>query len=205
MYADEGVSTLIYRATDNAGDQERTRSQELMIDTRKPVITAAFDAPTFTRIMQVTVHYGATDPTPGSGLASVGGQLDGAPVNDGQILDVFWAPLGQHTLVVTAADVAGWVTAAAASFELIATLASLSGTIARLRQLGEIDNDGIERSFLAKVHAATSAAQRGQPNVAQNELSALLAELSAQRGHHISDRAAQFLIGDVTYVQAHLA
>jgi hypothetical protein len=210
-YADEGTTTLYYRATDNAGDQESTESQVFMIDTRAPVITAPLN-PTSARVAPLVINFSAADPTPGSGLdsSSVNGLFsDGTfniqPVINGQTIDLFWQPLGTYGLAVTASDIAGNSANRTVSTQLIASLASLKATIIRLRQLSEIDNDGVENSFLADVDAATNAFNRGHSNVAVQTLGALLDELSAQRGNHITARAADLLSADVMYVQAHLS
>jgi hypothetical protein len=208
VLADEGVTTIYYRSKDNDGDLETARTQVFKIDTRPPTVTASFDKTQYTRLDPITIAYGATDPTPGSGLS-------GAPTAtfDGQTLTsnpqtfpaLFWQPLGTtNVLTVNAQDIAGWSSTTSLSFQLVVTLASLRGTITELRRLGEIDSDGIAQSFLAKVDAAIAAAGRGQANVARNQLSALLGEVSAQSGKHVTARAAQLLTGDIQYVQAHL-
>ncbi len=74
----------------------------------------------------------------------------------------------------------------------------------RLRKLDEIDSDGIENSLLAKVDTALAAQGRGQSKVVSNHLTALIHELEAQSGKHITVRAANLLIGDAHYIQTHL-
>lgn len=210
-YADEGVTTLYYYATDNAGDVESVESTTLMIDTRAPQLASTLPA-TFTRVTPLVIGYSASDPAPGSGLdtSSVGGVFNGGTftnvaVTNGQSLNMFWQPLGTYTLTVSASDIAGNAASQLFTTQLIATLASLAVEIQMMRQMGLIDNDGIERSFLAKVAAATDAFHRGQLNAAANQLGALLNDLAAQRGKHITEPADDLLAGDVAYVQTHLA
>jgi len=81
---------------------------------------------------------------------------------------------------------------------------SIQSWIVRLRKLDEIDSDGIENSLLAKVDAALAAQGRGQSKVVHNHLAALIHELEAQSGKHITVRAANLLIGDAHYIQTHL-
>lgn len=213
-YADEGVTTLYYYATDNAGDVESVENSTLMVDTRAPVL-ASTDPATFTRVTPLVIGYSATDPTPGSSVdaSSVVGLFSGpsgssfsnTPVTAGESLDMFWQPLGTYTLTVSASDIAGNSATQAFASRLIATLASLKIEIQMLRQMGLIDRDGIENSFLAYVAAATDAFQRGNLNAAANQLGALLNGLAAQSGHHITTAADNLLSGDVAYVQTHLA
>ena len=214
-YADEGVTTLYYYATDDAGDVESVESSTLMVDTRAPTLTST-DPATFTRVAPLVIGYSAADPTPGSGLdaSSVGAVFAGPsggttfinqPVTNGQSLNMFWAPLGTYTLTVSASDVAGNTASQAFTSQLIATLASLATEIQEMRQMGLIDNDGIENAFLSLVAAATAAFQSGQANAAANQLGALLNAIAAQSGQHITAPAATLLSGDVSYVQTHLA
>ena len=204
VYADEGATTLHYRAHDKAGGLETSKSTDFKIDTRKPVVTVSTDFPRYTRVQPFAVHFGATDPMPGSGLKSVNATLDGTAVTDGQTVDLFLFALGTHTETATAEDIAGWKTTQSASFEVIATLGSLSDTITALRGSGDISKDGLAQSLLAKVDAAISSQDRGQRTAALNQLQALLNELQAQDGKQISHRAAQILDADVRYVMAHL-
>ena len=56
---------------------------------------------------------------------------------------------------------------------------------------------GIENSLLAKVEAADRAEQNGQPDVAQNILSALLAEIDGLVGTHLTQEQADALLACV--------
>lgn len=188
-YSPEGITRLYYRARDNTLNAEQPRSHEFKIDTHTPIVAVFIDQPTYIRLQLFTAHLSASDPIPGSGLATVAASLDETPVSDGQTIDLLWYPLGTHNLSLTASDVAGWSTTNSASFQLIATRDSLVGLIRRLAALGEIDSEGVANSLLTK-------AQHGQ-------LNALLQEIRAQSGKHVTVRAADLLRGDVEYVIAH--
>jgi hypothetical protein len=189
-YSAEGITRLYYRARDNTLSEEQPRSYVFKIDTRAPTIVVSVEQPTYTRLQPFTAHFSASDPVPGSGLATIAATLDGTPVSDGQTTDLLWFPLGTHVLSVTASDVAGWSATNSASFDLIATQDSLVGLIRRLATLGEIDSDGVANSLVTKaLHA---------------QLNALLQAIRAQSGKHISARAADLLRGDVEYVIAHV-
>ncbi len=200
----EGVTNFEFRSIDEAGNVEPAQSQEIKIDTRPPEVDVWTDQSAYTRLEPFVVHYQVSDPVPGSGIDTVEANLDGQPVTSGEVIDLFWYSLGTHTVTVTATDLAGWTTAKQANFEVVADLDSLRATILHLRALGEIDSDGITNSLLAKVDGAIDAMGRGQKNAAINKLDALIHELEAQSGKHVSEQAAQLLIGDTQYVQAHL-
>jgi hypothetical protein len=66
QYTIEGVSTLYYRARDNASNIEPSNAQALKIDTRRPTTTGSISTTS-----GVTLTYAVTDPTPGSGVAGL--------------------------------------------------------------------------------------------------------------------------------------
>jgi pimeloyl-ACP methyl ester carboxylesterase len=74
-----------------------------------------------------------------------------------------------------------------------ATFVSVKAKIADLRGAGLIDNDGIAQSLTAKVEAAEAAAARGENEAARNVLGALINDLKAQTGKHVSEVAADQL------------
>jgi hypothetical protein len=200
----EGLNSLHYYSVDNANNTETANIKAVKIDSRRPLLTAWSDSLTYTRVQTYTVHYQASDPTPGSGIYTTTATLDGQSVVNNQAIDIFWYRLGTHSVVVTATDNAGWVTQQSTSFQLIATLDSLRATIIRLRQMGEIDNDGVENSFLVKVDGAIDMHKRGKDNQAINKLDALINDLNAQSAKHITQRGSALLIGDTQYVEGHL-
>jgi len=86
----------------------------------------------------------------------------------------------------------------------IATIGSVQDLIRELRRRGEIDSDGVMNSLLAKAQAAAASIARGNRTAALNQLGALLNELAAQSGKHITARGAAIASADVQYVMAHL-
>jgi hypothetical protein len=189
LYSLEGGTRLYYRARDNAFNEEPPRSHEFAIDTRAPLVTVSVDRSTCTRLEPFTAHFGASDPVPGSGLATVTAMVDTTPVSNGQTIDLLWYPLGTHVLSATASDIAGSTATRSEPFELIATPESLVGLIQKLASIGQIDSAGVVNSLLTK-------AQHGQ-------LDALLHEIRAQSGKHVAAQAADVLAADVEYVMAH--
>ncbi|MBZ0300365.1 MAG: hypothetical protein K8J31_11510 [Anaerolineae bacterium] len=65
------------------------------------------------------------------------------------------------------------------------TIASLAECVSHAASEGHITNAGIAKSLLAKLNAAQSALDRGQPSVAINTLEAFIREVQAQAGKHI--------------------
>lgn len=99
-------------------------------------------------------------------------------------------------------DKAGWTTTRTVVFDLRTTLERLRATILRLRQLGEIDRDGIVNGLLAKVDQAIAAQNRGKGTLASQHLEALIHELEGIRETHVTNRATDLLIDDSHYLQS---
>jgi hypothetical protein len=173
----------------------------MKIDTRAPAVSAWTDASTYNRLTPFIVHFTAADPVPGSGLKWTLATIDSTAVTAGETVDLLWYPLGTHTLTVTAEDVAGWSSTVTASFTITASAQTIIDTIRELVRRGEITNDGIAQSLIAKVEAAQAAQARGENKTASNILRAAIHELeSGIVGKHITQRAADLLIGDLQFV-----
>lgn len=81
-----------------------------------------------------------------------------------------------------------------------------AATVASLRDCVDhhIHNPGIVKSLLAKLDAAHAALDRGQPDVAVNNLYAFIHEVDAQAGKHIDPGHAAHLSMHATEVIAAL-
>jgi hypothetical protein len=164
-------------------------------DLVKPdVAVVAPEARAYDRADTLVVRFEATDAL--SGVFSIGATLDGRPIASGAAVDLVAMPLGAHVLRVAAEDTARNVAERVVTFELRATLPGLEAAIARLREDGRIDSDGIATSLLAKIAAARRATQAGRSGVAQEILGAFANELAAQRGKHVDAAAADLLAAD---------
>lgn len=115
-------------------------------------------------------------------------------------MDLFWLDLGSYSLNPRGEDNAGWVTTNSASFQLIATIESLQGTVERLCKENYINKKGICNSLGQKLDAALAAQNRGRFNVAVNILQAFQHEVNAQTGKAIKLEAARILLMDSNYV-----
>ena len=74
------------------------------------------------------------------------------------------------------------------------TIASLRECVQHAAHEGHIDNEGIARSLIAKLDAAQSALDRGQPRVAVQLLEAFVSEVRSQSGAHILPEHADHLL-----------
>jgi hypothetical protein len=74
------------------------------------------------------------------------------------------------------------------------TVQSLRDCVVHAAAAGHIDSPGVTKSLLATIDAAQAALDRGQTNVAVNDLQAFIQIVEAQAGKHIVAEHAQHLI-----------
>jgi|GEM_PF-4686009 len=105
VISSDGVHTLTFWSTDNAGNEEAPNSLTVKIDTAPPAITVSSptEGMSYPLGSVLTVSYAAADD--GSQVSVVSGVLNGVPVASG--MSVPLSALGAATLVVTAIDNAG--------------------------------------------------------------------------------------------------
>jgi Bacterial Ig domain/Chitobiase/beta-hexosaminidase C-terminal domain len=105
------TTTVKFRAWDNAGSIEATKSQTIRIDLTAP--TVAITAPSDGATVAGNVKITATASDVGSGIAQVSFYVDGVLIGSAKSspYSVNWntrkASAGQHTLWTVASDVAG--------------------------------------------------------------------------------------------------
>jgi len=104
--SNEGTTIIFYKSTDNAGNVETTKTQEIKIDKTIPSITISSpEAKDYLQSGSLTLNFGATDTI--SGIDSITSSLDSLTVNNGGVIDLSTLTMGQHTLTVNAIDKAG--------------------------------------------------------------------------------------------------
>jgi Ca2+-binding RTX toxin-like protein len=99
QYANQGITTLLYRARDKDLNQEIAKSQLLKIDTQLPATTGSVSTTAGVRLT-----YSVTDPVPGSGVAGLH-VIQGA----GAVTTLFLTPAsGTQRLPTTCSAVEFW-------------------------------------------------------------------------------------------------
>lgn len=207
-------------ATDNAGNDETPAHVQLVyLDNTPPVATIV--QPTATQYGhsdQITLNYSVSDGS-GSGVKSFTPKMDGQTAQQfgiglasGQTIYLESMSLGSHNFSVDSVDNLNNAGTNAVIFSIQVTFESLLGDVNNLVALGCIDN--ISQSLIAKISAAQNVFGKGQTQTAINILSALIYELQAQAGKHISTTChdpggrpfnpVQLLIGDTQALQASL-
>ena len=197
----EGTTTVLYRATDNGGNVSEVGQVVLKIDKTAPT------APVFTGVTAGgeagnagDVSWSATDAT--SGIQSITATVDGAAVPGDQPLALWALPLGEHTIVVTAEDNAGFVTSSSITFTTTTSLAELTELSDRLVDSGEVTADG-ERKLTQRLAQAKKHADAGRITAAVAQLEGFISLLS-DRSLVTDEDAAAALERDAREVIAQL-
>jgi 2',3'-cyclic-nucleotide 2'-phosphodiesterase (5'-nucleotidase family) len=173
-------------------------------DTTAPAITITSPtAATYLHPNSLTLDFDAVD-VGDAGLKSIWADLDGAPVTDGQVIDLYTLSLGDHTLTVYAMDKAYNQSTASVTFGVTATADTLVASVNRFASEGKIDDNGVLESLLQKLQGVLDALKKDQTTAAINKLEAFINEVQAQSGKHITEDTANLLIADAQWVIAHM-
>ena len=219
----DGPNLLQYSARSVANLLEPRHTETLILDNTPPVITINQPTATqYTHADTLTIDYNVSDGT-GSGVKSSIATMDGKTtlpsgrvVTNGMKIDLFSElSLGTHTFSVTAVDNVDNSATKSVTFSIIVTPDSLEQDVNLLLAFGCIDNGGIAGSLISKIEAAKSRIAAGDTHSAINTLGALLNQLLAQAGKHISTSCtdpntqtqfnpAQLLINDLQALLANL-
>jgi hypothetical protein len=194
-----GAHTVAVEAEDTAGNVTSAEVTFNVVDTTPPEIAIiAPDAKDYGHHELFVVDVDVVDEH--SDVDGVDITLDGQPVSDGETVDLHGLALGAHTVVVEAEDSAGNVASAAVTFTVVATLETLTGSVERFTDEGQIDAR-LAQSLLAKLGEATAAVDRGDLRAAARIVGAFRNEVAAQSGKKISTAAADLLVDDAGVVQ----
>lgn len=218
----DGPYDFQYSAQSFGNLLEPRHTSTVILDTTPPVTTITQPGATqYPHSATLTLNYSTSDGN-GSGVKSVTPTMDGAgalpdgtPLGNGQSIFLFSEmTLGTHTFAVDSLDNVNNEGKISVTFSIVVTFDSLKGDVNQLLALGCIDNQGIGQALISKISAAQNAYNQGQAQTAANILAALLKQLQAQTGKHISTQCkdpsghqfnpALLLIGDAQYLQGTL-
>jgi 2',3'-cyclic-nucleotide 2'-phosphodiesterase (5'-nucleotidase family) len=199
----QGAHTLKVDALDKAGNTS-TQSVTFQYDSVGPVITVASPiAMTYLHPVKLPMQFSAVDVP--AGVAEVKGTLDGVPVTNGQIIDLYTLKLGiPHNLVVTAKDTLGNSSSFSVKFYITATIQSIKDSVNRFNLEGKITKPTTFKNLMKFLDMAQAALNAGKPKVAAAHISAFIGETFFQSGRSINPAAAKLLIEDALWVLIHL-
>ena len=179
--------TVSYRSTDNAGNVEAVKTIGFNLDTAAPTITVSgLVYGTYSDSMDITPVLALSDNLSGVDSGKTTVTLDGDDLQQGATIPLYTLPLGTHTFIVMASDLAGNTSSQSVVFQTEASVQSLQALITSFTNAGWIDNSGIASSLRHKL--------------ANNDLAAFINEVQAQSGKHISSQSAGYLIRDARYL-----
>jgi hypothetical protein len=183
----DGKYTVSYRSMDNAGNAEEVKTIGFNLDSTAPTITVSGLANgTYGDSMDITPSLTFSDNLSGVEGSKTTVTLDTYGIQQGSTIPLYTLPLGSHTLIVTASDLAGNTGSQTLVFQTTTSIQSMQALVTRFTNAGWIDNPGIANSLKSKL--------------ASNALADLVSEVKAQSGKHISSQAAGYLLRDAQYL-----
>jgi hypothetical protein len=186
-FSQDAKYTVSYRSTDNAGNVEAAKIISFKRDSTAPNITVTnLVYGNYNDSLDVTPVITLDDNLSGVDASKTTVTLDGNAVQQGATIPLYTLPLGAHTYIVTASDLAGNTSIQKIVFQTTTSIQSMQALVTRFTNAGWIDNAGIANSLQSKLSS--------------NALAALVNEVKAQSGKHISVEAANYLIRDAQYL-----
>jgi hypothetical protein len=206
----DGSYQVETRATDAAGNTESTQTQLIYLDNTAPARNIVQPvAGEYAHSDVLTLDYSISDGA-GSGLQSTMVTMDGSPslsghgLASGQAIQLLTEmALGTHTFTIAASDNLNNADETTVSFEVIVTPESIKEDVRYFRSIGQVKNDGLANSLLAKLNAAADAIARDNCPTATNIYNAFIHHLNAQSGKGVDATAAAILIADAQYLIEH--
>jgi hypothetical protein len=197
----QGATQIQARSADHAGNLESPGAvAAVKIDSVAPVVTVATpQAANYLHSDTLTLSFAATDSLSGLATGSPSATLDGAAAMNGQTISLLTRPLGAHTFIASASDVAGNAGQQPVTFQLVATIDSLIAAVNTFAAQRKID-PSTQKSLLAKLNDAKQAFDRGNLIVVRNKLSDVITIVNTQTGKSIAADAANVLVTDTQYV-----
>ena len=189
MFNQDGQYTVSYRSTDYAGNVEVAKTISFKLDSTAPEITVKnLVNGSYNDSQDVTPAITLDESLSGIDASMTTITLDGQAVQHGGTIPLYSLPLGSHTFIVTASDLAGNTSQEVVLFQTTTSIQSMQDLVTRFTKAGWIHNAGIANSLKSKL--------------ASNELGAFVNQVKAQSGKLISTEAADYLIRDAQYLMS---
>ncbi|WP_308638248.1 OmpL47-type beta-barrel domain-containing protein [Paenibacillus silvisoli] len=188
VFAQDGLHSIRYRAADHAGNLEAAKTVSFNLDATAPtiVVNVPDEGSIYQDDGELTPETILTDELSGIDHSKTVITLDSLSYQSGTAISLYTMPLGLHTLVVSSSDLAGNQVSKTIQFQTVASIKSLQALVTLFANSNEIDNAGIDTSLLKKL--------------ANENLNSFVNEVGAQRGKHISEKAADYLLRDAQYI-----
>ncbi|WP_345630256.1 glycoside hydrolase family 3 C-terminal domain-containing protein [Rugosimonospora acidiphila] len=171
----DGVHTLMYRSTDNAGNVEPANTLTVRVDTATPQVAYTGNSGSYAIDQAVQIHCAATDPG-GSGVAKTTcADLRGPAYTFG---------LGTHRYGATATDTAGNTGTGSTGFTVTVTYPSVEHLVREFSTRPSVASD---------LNDELNAAAASTGKKARDHLSAFINQVHAQTGKALTANQAKVL------------
>lgn len=183
----DGIYSVLYGTMNKAGNIESINTVAANIDLQGPVIniTGLADG-TYSDSENVTPVVTLSDASSGVDSSKTTVTLDGNSVQSGTTIPLYTLSLGTHTFIVNSTDLAGNTSSCTVTFQITTSVESLKSLVTNFAKAQWIDNAGNANSLESKLN--------------DNQLNALVNEVKAQSGKHITSEAANYLLRDAQYL-----
>jgi large repetitive protein len=179
----EGTHKIIYWSVDYAGNVEQSHSTTVKIDkTGAEITVSGLEKGSLSDALYILPVISIKDSMSGVDDSKTQITLDGNSYQPGDAIQLYKLPLGSHTLIVNGSDLAGNPASYKVTFNTYASIAGLKQLVTRFATNNWIDNAGITNSL--------------QQKLGNSILQTFINDIQGQRGKHISNEAAEYLLRD---------
>ncbi|UVI33566.1 DUF7402 domain-containing protein [Paenibacillus spongiae] len=189
-FPDKTVTWVKFQVSGGSGPNVGLSEMKIFapVDTEAPEVdvTVPGDNSIYEDSGDLTPQIKLTDNLSGVDTSKTMVTLDSQSYQIGTTIPLYTLPLGQHTLVVSASDLAGNQASKTVQFTTVTSIDSLKALVKRFANNKEI----------AKADVATNLLEK----LANNNLKGFMNDVKAQSGKSISSKAAQYLLRDAQYL-----
>jgi hypothetical protein len=179
----EGIHKLVYWSLDHLGNVEEQTTTTVKVDKTGPEMTVSgLEVENLSDAMGIVPVITIEDSLSGVDDSKTQITLDGKPFTSGDSIELYTLPLGNHTFIVNASDLAGNSTGKSVTFNTFASIEGLKQLIRRFEEKNWIDNHGIANSLQEKLN--------------NGSLQPFINQIKAQKEKHINKEAAYYLLRD---------
>ncbi len=195
----EGVHWIEYSSMDNAGNTEKPKISLVKIDFTAPELSIVSPAQrSYLHSDIIVLDFSGTDAL--SGIFSITGKIDWAPVARSQEFDMLTLTPGFHEFEAIAIDNAGNIRTSKVNFTVISNIDSLIALNDRAIRNGWVYGADTANSLMQKLALAKQKIEAGQNEYGNSILKSYMSEIDSQRGKNITEHGYDILTNEAAFV-----